>query len=301
MEKAKKIQIRKSHGFKVIVFAVIMFSAVQVWFLYKNYKEIITKLPDNLYASPLDFPVSELTINSKYQPPADSLEGSQNAITADETISLENSLETAVTTAAESVETTAESVQEFILTDVQKKIVLRLMALLDEDIEYGYKVYKETGYPSENIWISTDVISMVLKDAGYDLMELINKDMVDHKEDYPLDIKKRKDPIKYIDFRDVFFQEQFFKRNALELEKKFIPGNKENMIQWQPGDIVYFQFDPENPYQDLGGFISSRNSDKGVPLVIMISKEFGRVLEVDKLQEYIIVGHFRYPNPYAEE
>jgi uncharacterized protein YijF (DUF1287 family) len=300
MEKAKKIQIRKSHGFKVIVFTVIVFSAVQVWFLYKNYKVIVTKLPDNLYASPLDFPVSDLTINSKYQPPAENPENSQNTVIAQETISLENSLETADTAVVESVETTAESTQEFILTEVQKKIVLRLMSLIEEDIEYGYKVYKETGYPSENIWISTDVIAMVLKDAGYDLMELINKDMVDHKEDYPLDIKNRKDPIKYIDFRDVFFQEQFFKRNALELEKKFIPGNKENMIQWQPGDIVYFQFDPENPYQDLGGFISSRNNDKGVPLVIMISKEFGRVVEIDKLQEYIIVGHFRYPNPYAE-
>ena len=301
MQKAKKIQIRKSQGFKIIVFAVIVFSAVQVWFLYKNYKEIVTKLPDNLYASPLNFPVSELTINSKYQPPAENPENGQSAVTADETISLENSIETTDTSAAESVDTAAESTQEFVLTDVQKKIALRLMALLEEDIQYGYKVFKETGYPSENIWVSTDVIAMVLKDAGYDLMELINKDMVDHKEDYPLDIKKRKDPIKYIDFREVFFQEQFFKRNALELEKKFIPDNKENMIQWQPGDIVYFQFDPENPNQDLGGFISSRNSDKGVPLVIMISKEFGRVSEVNKLQEYIIIGHFRYPNPYAEE
>ncbi len=300
MEKAKKIQIRKSQGFKIIVFAVVVFSAVQIWFLYKNYKVIVTKLPDNLYASPLSFPVSELTINSKYQPPSENPEKNQSALTTDQTISLENSLETAVTTATEPVETTAESAQDFILTDVQKKIVIRLIALLDEDIKYGYKVYKDTGYPSENIWISTDVISMVLKDTGYDLMELINKDMVDHKEDYPLDIKNRKDPIKYIDFRDVFFQEQFFKRNALELEKKFIPGNKENMIQWQPGDIVYFQFDPEDPYQDLGGFISSKNNDKGVPLVIMISKEFGKVVEVDKLQEYIIVGHFRYPNPYTE-
>jgi uncharacterized protein YijF (DUF1287 family) len=301
MEKAKKIQIRKSQGFKIIVFAVVVFSAVQVWFLYKNYKEIVTKLPDNLYASPLSFPVSELTINSKYQPPSENPENNQGTVTAGETTSLEDSLETAVTTAAGSVETTAESAQGFILTEVQKKIVIRLMSLLEEDIQYGYKVYKETGYPSENIWISTDVIAMVLKDTGYDLMELINKDMVDHKEDYPLEIKNRKDPIKYIDFRDVFFQEQFFKRNALELEKKFIPGNKENMIQWQPGDIVYFQFDPEDPYQDLGGFISSKNNDKGVPLVIMISKEFGRVVEIDKLQEYIIVGHFRYPNPYVEE
>ncbi len=303
MEKAKKIQIRKSHGFKVIVFAVIVLSAVQVWFLYKNYKEIVTKLPDNLYASPISFPVSEATVNSKYQPPVENQgDEGQNAVTADETISLENSIETIQDTAVETAGTTTpETNQEFVLTDVQKKIVLRLMALLEEDIQYGYKVYKDTGYPSDNIWISTDVIAMVLKDAGFDLMDLINKDMVAHKEDYPLDIKKRSDPIKYIDFRDVFFQEQFFKRNALELEKKFIPDNKENMIQWQPGDIVYFQFDPENPYQDLGGFVSSRNNDKGAPLVIMISKEFGRVLEVDKLQEYIIVGHFRYPNPYDGE
>jgi uncharacterized protein YijF (DUF1287 family) len=302
MQKAKKIHIRKSQGFKIIVFAVIVLSAVQIWFLYKNYKEIVTKLPDSLYASPLNFPVSELTVNSKYQPPETSQVNGQSAVTTSETISLEKALETAQTTTVETTGTTTpESAGEVILTDVQKKIVLRLMALLGEDIQYGYKIFKETGYPNENTWISTDVIAVVLKDTGYDLMELINKDMLDHKEDYPLDIKNRKDPIKYIDFRDVFFQEQFFKRNALELEKKFIPGNKENMIQWQPGDIVYFQFDPENPYQDLGGFISSRNNDQGVPLVIMISKEFGKVVEVDKLQEYIIVGHYRYPNPYAGE
>ena len=302
MQKAKKIHIRKSQGFKIIVFAVIVLSAVQIWFLYKNYKEIVTKLPDSLYASPLNFPVSELTVNSKYQPPETSQVNGQSAVTTGETISLEKALETAQTTTVETTGTTTpESAGEVILTDVQKKIVLRLMALLGEDIQYGYKIFKETGYPNENTWISTDVIAVVLKDTGYDLMELINKDMLDHKEDYPLDIKNRKDPIKYIDFRDVFFQEQFFKRNALELEKKFIPGNKENMIQWQPGDIVYFQFDPENPYQDLGGFISSRNNDQGVPLVIMISKEFGKVVEVDKLQEYIIVGHYRYPNPYAGE
>jgi uncharacterized protein YijF (DUF1287 family) len=132
-------------------------------------------------------------------------------------------------------------------------------------------------------------------------MELIYEDMTAHKEDYPMDIKKRKDPIKHIDFRDVFFQEQFFKRNALELDKQFIPDNRDNVIQWQPADILYFQFDPDNPYNDLGGFISSRTNDNGVPLIIMISKELGRISEVDKLQEYKIVGHFRYPNPYDEK
>jgi len=37
-----------------------------------------------------------------------------------------------------------------------------------------------------------------------------------------------------------------------------------------------------------------------VPLVIMISKDLGRVSEVDALLDYIIVGHYRYPNPYEE-
>ena len=73
------------------------------------------------------------------------------------------------------------------------------------------------------------------------------------------------------------------------------------MIQWQPGDIVYFQFDPDDPYKDYGGFISSRTNDQGVPLVIMLSKELVKISEVDKLMEYTVVGHFRYPNPYAEK
>ena len=144
------------------------------------------------------------------------------------------------------------------------------------------------------------VISIVLRDSGYDLMELIYNDMLEHNEDYPLDLKGRNEPVKYLDFRHVFFQEQFFKRHALGLDNEFIIDNEDNPVQWQPGDIVYFQFDPDNPDQDLGGFISSRSNDNGVPLVIMISKDFGKVSEVDVLYEYNVVGHYRYPNPYEE-
>jgi len=297
MEKAKKIHTRKSQGFKIIVIAVILLAAVQAWVLFSNYKEIITKIPEDLFISPKSFPVSELTVDSPYKPPDDTGDGEVAVETATtEQPNLENTVETMEAVEEDTEETTIESVDEFVLSDVQKKIVIRLMELLEEDIEYGYKVFPETGYPSENIWISTDVISVVLKDVGYDLMELIYEDMQNHKEDYPLDIKNRKSPIKYIDFRDVFFQEKFLKRNALEMEKEYTLENKD--IQWQPGDIVFFQFYPDNPYQDLGGFISSRTNDQGVPLVIMISKEFGRVSEVDKLLEYTIVGHYRYPNPY---
>ena len=33
---------------------------------------------------------------------------------------------------------------------------------MDEDITYGYETFPETGYPTNNIWISTDVISVTL-------------------------------------------------------------------------------------------------------------------------------------------
>lgn len=298
MERTRKIQVRKSQGLKIIIFVIVVLSATQAWFLINNYKEIVTKIPIDLFKAPISYPISELVINlpfgSESNIAAAGGNGTQSGSDTTSTITGEG--QTEVTT-----ETTSSGTQAFELSDVQKKIIVKLMELINSDITWGYKTYPDTGYPTDNIWASTDLIAMVLKDLGYDLMELINKDMIDHSEDYPLNIKNRKEPIKYIDFRDTFFQEQFFKRNALELDNEFIPDNQDNVIQWQPGDIVYFQFDPNDPYKDYGGFISSRTNDQGVPLVIMITKELVKISEVDKLMEYKVVGHFRYPNPYAEE
>jgi len=299
MERTRKIQVRKSQGLKIIIFTIIVLSAVQVWFLINNYKEIVTKIPIDLFKAPVSYPISELVINLPLSDSEGNATISNGSSTQGETDT--TSTVTIEGQAGDTTETANPNEQAFELSDVQKKIVIKLMDLIGSDITWGYKLYPDTGYPTENIWASTDVIAMVLKDLGYDLMELINKDMIDHSEDYPLDIKNRKNPIKYIDFRDTFFQEQFFRRNALELDNEYIPDNKDNVIQWQPGDIVYFQFDPDNPYKDYGGFISSRTNDQGVPLVIMLSKELVKISEVDKLLEYKVVGHFRYPNPYAEK
>ncbi|MBM3713722.1 MAG: DUF1287 domain-containing protein, partial [Actinobacteria bacterium] len=232
MEKARKLQVRKSQGLKIIVLSVILLSAVQVWFLFSGYKEVVTKIPEDLFKSSRPFPETESIISSHYSPPEEEKPGEQNS---ENIMSSEStSSETSETSSEETAESTVESSEEFVLSDIQKKIVLRLMELLEEDITYGYKKYPETGYPTENIWVSTDVIAMVYKDVGYDLMEIIYEDMKAHKEDYPMDIKKRSEPVKYIDFRDTFFQEKFFKRNALELDKQFILDNEENKIQWQP-------------------------------------------------------------------
>lgn len=295
MERSRKIQVRKSQGLKIIIFTIVILTAVQVWFLINNYKEIVTKIPIDLFEAPVKYPISEYTNDLPF-PDSDSsavISGSDTVNGTDEDTEL-----TAEEQAADTTGTSDTNEQAYELSDIQKTIIIKLMKLIDSDIIWGYQTYPDTGYPTENVWISTDVISMVYKDLGIDLMELINKDMIDHSEDYPLDIKNRSNPIKYLDFRDVFFQEKFFGRNALTLENEYVPDNEDNEINWQPGDIVYFQFDPDNPYQDYGGFLSSRTNDDGVPLVIMLTKDLVNIKEVDVLLEYKVVGHFRYPNPY---
>ncbi|MCM8787916.1 MAG: DUF1287 domain-containing protein [Candidatus Omnitrophica bacterium] len=306
MEKIKKLNIRRSQGAKIIILTIIILTAIQVWFLFSSYKEVIIKIPQDLFKSQKTYPETELIVNSHYSPQIEEKEvEKKEELLSTESFSTSESLAQETTEATVKPEETLQSSEgnseEVVLSEIQKKIVLRLLELLQEDITYGYKVYQQTGYPTENIWASTDVIAMVYKDVGYDLMEIIYEDMKAHKEDYPMDLKKRSEPVKYIDFRDTFFQQQFFKRNALELDNQFILDSNENKIQWQAGDIVYFQMDPDNPNKDLAGFISPHKNEQGVPLVIMISKELGKISEVDKLLEYKVIGHYRYPNPYDEE
>jgi uncharacterized protein YijF (DUF1287 family) len=284
-ERIRKKQFRKNLSYKYLIFIIAIIALLQLLALRACYQEKIFKLPEKLFSSKIDFPISELTLDISYgESESRSIEDGDASVTEEDS-------------AIESDENQSAEIEGQNLTDIQKKIVLKALELLDKDIKYGYEVFPDAGYPTSNVWISTDVISVTLRDCGYDLMELIYKDMSEHKEAYPMDIKGRKTPIKYIEFRVVFFQEKFFQRNALELTVEYDINDENISSLWQAGDIVYFQFDENNPDKDLGGFISPRYNDEGVPLVIMISSEFGKVSEVDKLLEYKIVGHYRYPPP----
>ncbi len=283
-ERVRKKQFRKNINYKYFIYIVAIIALLQLLTLRDCYQEKIFKLPEKLFSSKIDFPISELTLDITYgEPESRFMEDSDAYMTEEDS-------------AIESDENQSNDIESHNLSDIQKEIVLKALELLDEDIEYGYDVFPATGYPSSNVWISTDVISVTLRDCGYDLMDLIYEDMNEHKEAYPLDIRGRKTPIKYIDFRDVIFQEKFFERNATALPVEYDKENEDNNLLWQPGDIVYFQVDPDNQNQDLGGFISRYNNN-GVPLVIMISKKLEKIseIEIDKLMEYKIVGHFRYP------
>ena len=294
--RVQKTKFTRIPNYRYFIYIGIIIALLQFWALKNFYEEQqIIKLPDDLFHSIMDYPLSELTL--EYIPgstvtggvPDSGVNGS-SAREQDE-VTEEGDLDEDDT----SVSTGDSGIEDLGLSDIQKQIILRLLGLIEEDITYGYEIFPDSGYPTNNIWISTDVISIVLNDAGFDLMELIYKDMSEHKDDYPMDIKGRSQAIEYIDFRDVFFQEQFFRRHALELPLEYEASDPNNIILWQPGDILYFQFDPDNPYKDLGGFVSPHKNEDGIPLVIMISAEFGGIREVDVLNEYDIVGHFRYP------
>lgn len=295
---------------RYLVYFIIIVALIQFWLLKTYFREIETKLPEDLFSLPIKFPISESTLMKSYyelgKVPVDiSAPKEATASMANETKEPEETqtggAATLSTTETESGLSASETPNSlFSLSEEQKKIIFRALELLNENIEYGYQYYPETGYPTDNKWISTDVVAMVLKDCGYDLMELIYKDMSEHKEAYPMDLKGSKNLDKYMDFRQVYFQETFFKRYALELPSEYIPGDETNNLQWQPGDVVFFEVDKDNPGKDVVGIISSHKNDRGVPLVIMCTKDLGKLSEVDVLEEYKIKGHYRYPYPEVD-
>jgi len=287
-ERIRKKQYIRNISYEYFIYIVAVIAIVQLLALRAFYTEEVSDLPEKLFSSAVDFPISELTLDiTSRNSESELTEGEETAVTEEipEAEAEENEIETRTQN----------------LTDIQKNIVLKSMEMLDRDIEYGYQLYPDTGYPSTNVWVSTDVISMTYNECGIDLLELIYQDMVEHKEDYPMDKTGRKTPIKHIDSRDVVFQEKFFSRNALTtLPHEYDLDDENRDFLWQPGDVVYFRFDENNIDKDRGGFISPHTNDSGINLVIMISPENNALEEVDVLQEYEIVGHYRYPQPEVD-
>lgn len=293
----RKSQRRRKLRYDIIIVLFIALAALQFWMLKSFYKELKIEIPQNLFKSFINFPLSE-NIQGKETELADfKNQDPGDAADTDSESGADSALATTEEFSDITETTAANEAGAFELSDEQKKIVLRVMKLLEEDIEYQYQFYADTGYPNDKYWISTDVVSVVLKDCGYDLMELVYDDMSKHIDAYPMDIKGSKNPDKKTDFRVVYFQQKFFQRNALELPTEFDASDPANILQWQPGDIVYFTVDAENPGKNIAGMLSNHNSPEGVPLVIMITKDLGKITETNALAEMEVSGHYRYPYP----
>ncbi len=135
------------------------------------------------------------------------------------------------------------------------------------------------GYPPDNEGVCTDVIWRALKNAGYSLKDMVDTDIKNNVEKYPIGGKI--DP--NIDFRRVKNLKIYFERNQLILTTDLA-----NIEEWQPGDIAVFG-------ESHIGIISDKRNAKGIPYLLHNSGKFSR--EGDVLEKYDktikITGHYR--------
>ena len=136
--------------------------------------------------------------------------------------------------------------------------------------------YYATGYPSDEYGVCTDVVGIALKNAGYDLMELVNEDIKNNKEKYDIDVID-----KNIDFRRVKNLKIYFKDNWINLTTDI-----NELEEWQGGDIIIFK--------SHIGIVSDKRNKKGIPFIIHNQSPHQRYYEEDILEmRNDIVGHYR--------
>ena len=159
--------------------------------------------------------------------------------------------------------------------DDQTDILNNARAYIKTKPKYKSKYYT-TGYPNDEYGVCTDVVAFALKDAGYDLMELVNEDIKANKDLYKIDNIDKK-----IDFRRVQNLKIYLDNNAISLTTDI---NK--IDKWQGGDIIVFK-------KHIGIVSDSRNK-KGISFIIHHVNPYQRYYEEDIL-EYRddIIGHYR--------
>ena len=147
--------------------------------------------------------------------------------------------------------------------------------------------YYQGGYPPEGEGVCTDVIWRALQNAGYDIKAMLDTDIKRNVWGYPR-VNGRPEP--NIDFRRVPNQLVFFKKHARSLTTEIKPGDPENLMQWQGGDIVVFG----RPCEHIG-IVSDRRRPDGVPL--LIHNAGPHAAEEDRLLTWPskITAHFRFP------
>ena len=136
--------------------------------------------------------------------------------------------------------------------------------------------YYNTGYPNDEYGVCTDVVAFALKDAGYDLMELVNEDIKNNKELYDMDAVD-----KNIDFRRVKNLKVYFDNNAISLTTDI-----NEIEEWQGGDIVVFK--------NHIGIVSDKRNKKSISFIIHHDNPYQRYYEEDILEHRDdIIGHYR--------
>lgn len=161
--------------------------------------------------------------------------------------------------------------------DDQTDILNNVKKYIKTKPKYQSKYYN-TGYPNDEYGVCTDVVGFGLKDAGYNLMELVNQDIINNKENYNVEVID-----KNIDFRRVRNLNIYFKNNNIS-----ITTDLSKIEEWQGGDIIVFK--------DHIGIISDKRNKRGIPFLIHHANPMQVNYEEDVLELYdkdYIIGHYR--------
>lgn len=159
--------------------------------------------------------------------------------------------------------------------DDQTDILQGALAYVSTHPKYK-SLYYQTGYPDDGYGVCTDVVAYALKNAGYDLMELVAQNIENNPDGYDID-----QPDQNIDFRRVRNLKVYFAHTAIPLTTELSEPE-----QWQGGDIVIFE--------SHIGIVSDRRNADGVSYVIHHNDPFQKTYEQDILQSREdIVGHYR--------
>lgn len=159
--------------------------------------------------------------------------------------------------------------------DDQTDILKGAEKYIEKKPKYKSKYY-ETGYPNDEYGVCTDVVAWSLLDAGYNLQELVSKDIKENGGDYPIE-----EPDANIDFRRVKNMNIYFQHTAISLTTDI-----NEISEWQGGDIVVFK-------KHIGIIAGVRNKN-GIPFVIHHTNPM-QIRYVEDILEHRndIVGHYR--------
>ncbi len=144
--------------------------------------------------------------------------------------------------------------------------------------------YFDGGFPPDNIGVCTDVVWRAFKNAGYDLREMVDKDIQKRPQDYS-GVESRD---KNIDFRRVRNLLVFFEKHAV-----ILTTSVDKTDQWKGGDIVIFNGDKHI------GIVSDRRNNIGQPYVIHNAGQPNR--EEDYLKYGNVTAHFRFDASKVEK
>ena len=154
--------------------------------------------------------------------------------------------------------------------------------------------YFPGGDPPDDRGVATDLVIRAFRNAGYDLKELINTDIAESPAEYPLWRWEQVVGDSNIDYRRAENMVVFFKKYGKELTNVIDKDDESNTREWEPGDVVFWEF-TDDEFADHCGILSDRLNNENYPLVIHNYYNPVFATEQDVLERWVILAHFRFP------